>query len=583
MNKKNLVVIVFVILVVIAFFIWIRYTYSSSEKTDHEQIVSTDSTEVLWYKNSVIYTLDVEVFKDSDQDGCGDFKGLISRLGYIDSLGADAIWLSPFQPTPNRDDGYDVSDYYTVDKRFGSLEDFDAFMQRAKSMNMKVLMDLVVNHTSNKHPWFQEARKNKNSPYYQWYIWSKELPENYNVGMVFPGVQKTIWSYDTAADEFYYHRFYAFQPDLNTQNPAVQNEIKKVIKFWMDRGINGFRLDGVPFFIEVPAKKGDKFEHQYEILKEMRHYINTLDKDAIVLGEANVLPDENKNFFGDKGDGMHMMFNFFVNQHLFYALATGNTGPLKRALERTKDIPRNAEWGQFLRNHDEVDLGRLSNSEREEVYKKFGPEKNMQLYDRGIRRRLAPMMNNDRKHQELAYSLLFALPSTPVLRYGDEIGMGDDLSLQERLSVRTPMQWNENKNAGFTSNDKAIRPVISTGAFGYKDVNVADEQSDPQSLLNWTTKMVKLRKDCPEIAYGTWEILDADSDNILAIRYTWNNRETVIVHNFSNEAKEVKFKAKESRYKNIRDIITGQSTQLADDGSYTVKLSGYGYSWLRLD
>ena len=583
MAKKNLSVIIVITLVVFGVFVWLQYRNFKQEKISHEQVVSADSIKHLWYKNSIIYTLDVEVFKDSDNDGCGDFKGLTSRLGYIDSLGADAIWLAPFQPTPNLDDGYDVSDYYTIDKRYGSWEDFNAFMQRAKAMNMKVLMDLVVNHTSNKHPWFQEARKNKNSPYYQWYIWSKELPENYNVGMVFPGVQKSIWTYDTTAGEFYYHRFYSFQPDLNTQNPAVQNEVKKVIKFWMDRGINGFRLDGVPFFIEVPQKKGEKFEHQYEILKEMRQYVNSLDEDAIILGEANVLPNENKDFFGEKGDGMHMMFNFFVNQHLFYALAAGDVGPLKNALERTKTIPRDAEWGQFLRNHDEVDLGRLSNREREEVYAKFGPEKNMQLYDRGIRRRLAPMMNNNRKQLELAYSILFALPSTPVLRYGDEIGMGDDLRLQERLSVRTPMQWNETKNAGFTNNDKAVRPVINSGPFGYKDVNVADELKDEQSLLHWTMRMTKLRKDCPEIAYGTWEMPDTGSDNVLAIRYTWHSRELLVVHNFSNEEKEVNFKTKESRYKNIRDIITGQSTQLNDDGSYSVKLPGYGYSWLRMD
>jgi maltose alpha-D-glucosyltransferase/alpha-amylase len=583
MTRKNLLAFGLIILVVLGIFVWLQYRNFTEEKINHEQVVSADSAKQLWYKNSIIYTLDVEVFKDSDHDGCGDFNGLTSRLGYIDSLGADAIWLAPFQPTPNRDDGYDVSDYYTIDKRYGSWEDFDAFMKRAKTLNMRVIMDLVVNHTSNKHPWFQAARQDKDSPYYQWYIWSRELPENYNVGMVFPGVQKTIWSYDTAADEYYYHRFYAFQPDLNTQNPDVQREIKKVIKFWMDRGINGFRLDGVPFFIEVPEKKGEKFKHQYEMLKDMRHYINTIDKDAIVLGEANVLPDESKDFFGEKGDGMHMMFNFFVNQHLFYALASGDAGPLKNALVRTKTIPRDAEWGQFLRNHDEVDLGRLSNREREEVYARFGPEKNMQLYDRGIRRRLAPMMSNNRKHLELAYSILFALPSTPVLRYGDEIGMGDDLRLSERLSVRTPMQWNESKNAGFTNNDKAVRPVINSGPFGYKDVNVADELQNEQSLLHWTIRMVKLRKDCPEIAYGSWEMPDTGSDNVLAIHYTWHDRELLVVHNFSNEEREVKFKEKESRYKNIRDIITGQSTQITDDGIYTIKLSGYGYSWLRMD
>jgi maltose alpha-D-glucosyltransferase / alpha-amylase len=582
MKKNVLFIVSALVLVAIVFFIFRHQRKEvTEEKINKEQVVSPDSTDELWYKKSIIYTLDVEVFKDSDHDGIGDFKGLISRLGYIDSLGADAIWLSPFQPTPNKDDGYDVSDYYQVDKRLGTLEDFAAFMQRAKALKLKVIMDLVINHTSDQHPWFKEARSNKNSPYRPWYVWSKELPENYNVGMVFPGVQKTIWSYDSVANEFYYHRFYSFQPDLNAQYEPVQKEIKKIIKFWMDRGINGFRLDGVPFFIEIPQKTGEKFEHQYEMLTDMRHYVNSLDKDAIILGEANVLPDENKDFFGEHGDGMHMMFNFFVNQHLFYALATGKTDPLINALERTKEIPKNAEWGQFLRNHDEVDLGRLSEKEREEVYKKFGPEKNMQLYERGIRRRLAPMMNNNKKQLQLAYSALFSLPSTPVMRYGDEIGMGDDLRLQERLSVRTPMQWNNTKNAGFTNNDKPVQPVINTGVFKYADINVSDEQADSSSLLNWTVKMVKLRKKCPEISFGQWDILDTGSEGILAIHYQWNDQHVITLHNFTEQKQEVTIRDKSLDNKTLHDMITAEDIQRSDDHQ-TISLERYGYKWFRV-
>ena len=354
---------------------------TKTQEIDQEQMISTDSTDDLWYKHAIIYTLDVEVFKDSDGDGIGDFNGLISRLGYIDSLGVDAIWLAPFQPTPNRDDGYDVSDYYFVDRRLGGMDQFNAFVKKAGEADLKVMMDLVVNHTSDEHPWFAQARQDENSKYHNWYVWSDDRPKNYDKGMVFPGVQDAIWTRDSVSGKYYYHRFYEFQPDLNVQNSEVQAEIKKIIKFWMDKGIKGFRVDAVPFFIEIPQKTGEKFEHQYELLSDMRTYVESLDKEAVILGEANVLPDENKNFFGENGEGMPMMFNFFANQHLFYALATGEVKPLTDALIKTKEIPKDAEWGQFLRNHDEVDLGRLTKKEREQVYEVFGPEKHMQLYD----------------------------------------------------------------------------------------------------------------------------------------------------------------------------------------------------------
>ncbi|HYG19355.1 MAG TPA: alpha-amylase family protein [Ohtaekwangia sp.] len=577
MRKSTIVILVLLLVIALGAILWLKKDARQRQRS-REQVTVQDSTEDLWYKKSIFYTLDVEVFKDSDNDGFGDFKGLTSRLGYIDSLGADAIWLAPFQPSPGLDDGYDVKDYYNVDERLGTLADFDAFIKAAKSRGIRVIMDLVVNHTSDKHPWFVQARRDKNSPYRSWYVWSDDKPKNHDKGMVFPGVQKAIWTFDSVSKEYYYHRFYKFQPDLNMQNPAVVDEIRKVIKFWMARGINGFRLDGVPFFIEVPQETGEKFEHQYELLKAMRRYVDSLDSDAIILGEANVLPDENKDFFGEHGDGMHMMFNFFVNQHLFFALATGNTGPLVDALERTKEIPEEAEWGQFLRNHDEVDLGRLTKKERQAVYDKFGPDKDMQLYDRGIRRRLAPMMKNDPRHLELAYSVLLSLPSTPVLRYGDEIGMGDDLGLQERLSVRTPMQWNDEANAGFTRSRHPVRPVIGTGEYAFETVNVEDAWQDPNSLLNWTRSMINLRNGCPEIAFGDWQIINSGSDNVLAMLYNWRDRKLLVVHNFSDSDQTASFD---------KDVLDGQplknkldeTVAEPDDSGYTIPLRGFEYKW----
>ncbi|MEH6407133.1 MAG: alpha-amylase family protein [Leeuwenhoekiella sp.] len=581
MTKRNrFILTAAVIFAILAILLWYSQRKFRNQAVSQNQVVLVDSTSVFWYKNSIIYSLDVEVFKDSDGDGVGDFKGLISKLPYLDSLGITAIWLSPFNSTPNKDDGYDITDYYSIDNRLGTLDDYSLFMQNAKDLNIKIIMDLVVNHTSNEHPWFKEAEEDTTSIYHKWYLWSKEQPENYDTGMIFPGVQKETWTYDSIAKEYYYHRFYDFQPDLNMQYLPVQREVKKIMKYWLEKGVNGFRLDAVPFIIEVPEKKGEKFEHQFDILTDLRKYVESIDKDAIILGEANVPPSENKNYFGEDVERMHMMFNFYVNQHMFYALATGEAKPLANALQSTKDIPKEAEWGQFLRNHDEVDLGRLTNMERKTVYKKFGPKKYMQLYDRGIRRRLAPMLNNNQDYLKLAYSLLFSLPSTPVMRYGDEIGMGDDLSLKERLAVRTPMQWNDTKNGGFSTSDTVVRPVINSYPYDYEDINVKDEAADSTSLLNWTKRMVQFRKDSPEISYGKWEIIDTDSDNILAMHYIWNNKESLIIHNLNNKSQEISIASENIEAKRLKDLV-GKKTFTSKNGSYNFKLEGYGFMWLK--
>ncbi|MDJ1494884.1 alpha-amylase family glycosyl hydrolase [Cytophagaceae bacterium DM2B3-1] len=559
----------------------VRVTRPTSVLHKNSSLSRADSTTKTWYKNSVIYTLDVEVFYDSDGDGIGDFRGLTQKLDYLKSLDIDAIWLAPFQPTPNKDDGYDISDFYGIDKRFGTFNDFSEFISEAKKRDIRILMDLVINHTSDEYSWFKASRKSKDSPYRDWYVWKSKQPANQNKGMVFPGVQKEIWTLDSLTNEYYLHRFYDFEPDLNAQNPEVVAEIEKIIKYWLKKGVAGFRLDAVPFYIEVPQTKGENFEHEYDKLVQMRNWVKEVRPDGVILGEANIEPKENMNYFGDKGQAMNMMFNFYVNQHLFYALASGEIKSLTKALEATKDIPQPVQWAQFLRNHDEVDLARLSNNQREKVYKEFGPDKNMQLYDRGIRRRIAPMLHNQ-KRLALAYSLLFSLPSTPVIRYGEEIGMGDDLTLKERESVRTPMQWINAPNAGFSTASKTVRPVISQGEYGYSHVNVKSQEKDPSSMLNWVRQLIHLRKSNPHIGQGDWKILASGSPNVLVMQYEWNGSGLVLIHNLDEETQKVELKAKDAGGDMLFDLISKKKNEANEKGLYQLTMPGYGYAWYRI-
>ncbi len=535
----------------------------------------------LWYKNTIFYSLDLETFMDANGDGIGDFEGLMRRLDYLHSLGVGAIWLAPFQPTPNRDNGYDISDYYGVDPRHGSSGDFVEFMHQAKKRGIKVIIDLVVNHTSNEHNWFKAARKDENSPYRDWYIWSKKRPSDWNKGMVFPGVQKAVWTLDKEVGKYFYHRFYDFQPDLNVENPEVRNEIMRIIGFWLELGVAGFRVDAVPFIIETSAPGKEKPKMKFEYLADIKRFLQWRQGDAILLGEANVMPKETEKYFGDNGDGINMMFNFYVNQHLFYALASADTAPLVAALKATKDIFPTAQWANFLRNHDELDLGRLKDDQRQKVFERFGPEKNMQLYDRGIRRRLAPMLGN-RKQTELAYSMVFSLPGTPVLRYGDEIGMGDDLELKEREAVRTPMQWSDDFQAGFSAAKETVHPVIDKGPYTYKKVNVEAQRREPDSLLNWTTTMIRLRKECPEIGWGDWEIIKTKTPEVLVMCYYWQENSLIVIHNFDDKPHEIQFKLKDKLGKRLINLLENEESRAVKGGSHNILLEAYDYKWFRV-
>lgn len=537
--------------------------------------------EDLWYKNAVIYSLDLETFMDASGDGIGDFEGLMRRLDYLSSLGVDALWLAPFQPSPNRDNGYDIMDFYGVDPRHGSSGDFVAFLHQASQRGMKVLIDLVVNHTSDKHPWFQEARKDEKSRYRSWYVWSEKRPSDWNQGMVFPGVQKATWTRDKVAGAYYFHRFHSFQPDLNMQNPEVRAELQRIMGYWLELGISGFRVDAVPFMIETPAPGAEKPELHFEYLQEMRAFLNWRSQGSVLLGEANVLPEETLPFFGDDGDGIQMMFNFYVNQYLFYALATSDIKPLQEALEATRDIPETSQWAQFLRNHDELDLGRLTDEQRAKVFARFAPDKEMQLYDRGIRRRLAPMLGS-RERLELAYSLVFALPGTPVLRYGDEIGMGDDMNLKERDAVRTPMQWSDEAQAGFSRASKTVHPVIEAGSYAKAQVNVEVQRRDPASLLNWTARMIRLRKECPEVGWGKLTILETGSPTVLGLRYDWRGNALVILHNFADRPEAIDLKLGGEGADTLINLLEQHKSHADDKGVHEIVLGAYGYHWYRV-
>jgi maltose alpha-D-glucosyltransferase/alpha-amylase len=538
----------------------------------------------LWYKNGVFYCLSIGTYMDANGDGIGDFKGLLRRLDYLHGLGVTAIWLMPFQPSPGRDDGYDISDYYGVDTRYGTLGDFVEFTHGCRQRGIRVIIDLVVNHTSDAHPWFRDARSSPDSQYRDWYVWADKRPASASKGMVFPGVQKSTWTYDKEAKAWFFHRFYDFQPDLNTSNPYVQAEILKIMGFWIQLGVSGFRMDAVPFVISTKGAKVKTPIEQYDMLRSLREFLQWRQGNAIILAEANVLPETDMEYFGKDGDRMHMMFNFHVNQNLFYAMASADSRPLAKALAATMPRPASAQWGLFLRNHDELDLGRLTKAQRDVVFKNFGPDKDMQLYDRGIRRRLAPMLGGDRRRLELAYSLMCTLPGTPVIRYGDEIGMGDNLDLPERNCARTPMQWSMEPQGGFTKSDKPCSPVIEKGPYGYEHINVAKQRRDPNSMLNWTERIIRMRKEVPEIGWGDFRVIATPDPAILAIRYDWRNNSVLFVHNLDEKPRETSFSVglAGDEGKHLINLLSEDHSEANNRGKHTLMLEAYGYRWYRV-
>lgn len=537
--------------------------------------------EGFWHKNAIVYTIDVQSFADGNGDGIGDFLGLASKLDYIAGLNINCIWLQPFFPSPRRDNGYDVSDYYSIDPRYGTMGNFVEFSQAARDRGIRIIIDLVVNHTSIDHPWFQEARHDKKSKYRDWYVWSEKEPENAQDGAIFPGVQKTTWTFDKEAGAYYYHRFYDHQPDLNTGNPEVREEIARIIKTWAQLGVCGFRVDALPFVISTKGPGRTVSGNCPEYLVDMRQVLSWQRGDAVFMAEANVPPDKVPMYFGE-GDRVHVIFNFYVNQHLWLALAREQAQPIRDAYAALPDIPKYCQWANFLRTHDELDLARLSESERGEVFQAFGPDPNMQLYNRGIRRRIAPMLGNHRQREELAHSLMLTLPGAPVLRYGDEIGMGEDLSLTERDSIRTPMQWSDAPNGGFSTApaDRLILPVIHGGKCGYERVNVSEQQRDPHSLLNWLERMIRLRTRLPEFGTGRVEWLETSDPAVLAHSCVTGDSCVIAVHNLSGREVEAVVTIGR-KLAGVFDLLQNCEHPAAEDGHQRFRVRPYGYLWLR--
>ena len=535
----------------------------------------------LWYKNAVVYCLDVETFMDADGDGVGDFRGLTDRLDHLEGLGVTAIWLNPFYPSPNRDNGYDITDFYGVDPRLGSLGDFVEFSRAARDRGMKLLVDLVVNHTSIDHPWFQASR-DPASPFRDWYVWCDERPSDITEGIIFPGVQEAVWTQDDASGGWYMHRFYKFQADLNIANPAVREEILRIMGYWLELGVEGFRIDAVPFLVEYKGLEEEPDRDPLLLLSEMRDFLSWRRAGAIMLAEANVPRAKAGDYFGGRAFGsderMHMIFDFPLNQAIYLAMVRGDASPVAEALRsRPADAPVQAQWANFLRNHDELSLDKLSEGEREEVFAAYGPEEGMRIYDRGIRRRLAPMMGGDGAKLAMLHSLLLALPGTPVMWYGDEIGMGEDLSLDERNAVRTPMQWSAGPQGGFSTAEDPVRPAVSEGPMGYRVTNVAAQRGDPSSLMGRVQRMIRARRAAPEIGWGETRVIDAGHPAVLALASTWRGGHVVTLHNLGDEALEI---APGTLGEEALIPLLDRGDAVAPD--VAVPLAAYGHAWFRV-
>ena len=532
-----------------------------------------------WWKNAVIYGVDVERFCDSNGDGVGDFAGLTSRLDHIATLGATCIWMLPFFPSTNRDNGYDITDYLQVDPRLGSFDDFLTFLTSAGARGIRVILDLVAQHTSDRHPWFLSARHDANSPFRDYYVWTDHPPRPApGRGPMFPGEEATIWTHDPVAQQFYYHRFYSFQPSLNHENPAVWKELERIMDFWMSFGIAGFRIDAAAHMIEKPLDPTGGKDKSHRILRDIFRHVTSRIPDALILSEV----DEDESVLPDFFDGgqMNAMLNFSLNNHLLHALAVERAKPLLDGLARLPPPPANGAWANFLRNLDEADLERLDQEAYAKTVDALGPEEDMRIFGRGLRRRLAPMLGGDPDRIRMAWSLLFAMPGAPLICYGDEIGMGEDLSQKGRNAVRSPMQWTKGRNGGFSPAPKAklVQPMV-TGDFGPAKVNAEDQAGDPDSLLGLIACLSAIRLGHRSIGHNDCHVIAGAPDSVVALRYPASDHDLLILHNLSARPAKLDLDPGAS--------CQGEATSLLGDpltvkeGRIRTTLPGYGFRWLK--
>lgn len=548
------------------------------EMKPHRQL----SNNPLWFKDAVFYEVYVRGFYDSNADGIGDFRGLAEKLDYLEWLGVDCIWLLPMYASPLRDGGYDISDYYAMLPEYGKAEDFVRFMDAAHERGIRVIADLVLNHTSDQHAWFQESRSSPDSPKRDWYVWSDTDQKYTDARIIFVDTERSNWTWDEQAGAFYWHRFFSHQPDLNYANEEVQQAMLDVVSFWMDMGIDGFRLDAVPYLFERDGTNCENLRETHDFIRRLRAYVDQRYPDRVLLAEANQWPEDVVAYFG-KGDECHMAYHFPIMPRLFMALSQENRRPIVEILEHTPAIPDNCQWGMFLRNHDEMTLEMVTDEERDYLYSEYARDPRMRC-NIGIRRRLAPLMDNGRRRIELLHGLLFSLPGSPFLYYGDEIGMGDNIYLGDRDGVRTPMQWSPDRNAGFSRADFAqlYFPVIMDPVYGYEAVNIEAQRRTSTSLLHWVRRAIELRRQYPVFSRGAMDFIRPENRKIFAFTRSYQDVTVLCAYNLSRSSQPVELDL--SEYEGCVPIEISDNVEFPRIGKqpYQLSFNEYGFFWFWL-
>jgi maltose alpha-D-glucosyltransferase/alpha-amylase len=533
----------------------------------------------LWYKDAVFYEIYVRAFNDSNNDGHGDLRGLIEKLDYLKDLGVDCLWLLPIYPSPLKDDGYDISNYYDIHPDYGTLDDFEALLEEAHKRGLRIIMDLVMNHTSDQHPWFRAARANKDSIFRNYYVWSDSSMAFRDARIIFLDTEESNWAWDKKSKQYYWHRFYASQPDLNYDNAAVQAEMLMVMSFWLDLGVDGFRADAVPYLFEREGTSCENLPETHAFLKDIRKFINERYPDRILLAEANQWPEDIIPYFGQGDDEFHMGFHFPLMPRIFMSIRKEDRTQLVWIMGRTPTLTETNQWCMFLRNHDELTLEMVTEEEREWMWQEFAPDLRMRL-NLGIRRRLAPLLDNDHRKIMLANSLLFTLPGSPIIYYGDEIGMGDNIWLHDRNGVRTPMQWDDSRSAGFSKApaQSIYVPIIDDDTYGCQQVNVAEQQENSYSLLHSVRHMIRVRKEHPTFGRGDFEWIDCQNDAIAAYTRTFEGEVVIVLNNLSTLEQNISISAPVAA-KQVNDLLT-KTTYHIQENTLNVKLNPRQYLWL---
>jgi len=535
-----------------------------------------------WYRDAIFYELHVKAFNDSDGTGVGDFHGLIAKLDYLRDLGVDCLWLLPMYPSPFRDDGYDIADYCAIHPAYGTIEDFRAFLDAAHARGLRVITELVLNHTSDQHPWFQEARSSRDNPRRDWYVWSDTDDRYKGVRIIFLDTELSNWAWDPVSKSYYWHRFFSHQPDLNFDNPAVREEIWNVMKFWLEVGVDGFRVDAVPYLIEREGTSCENLPETHEVLKFLRERLDQHFPGRLLLAEANMWPEDVRPYFGD-GNEFHMAFHFPIMPRMFMALRLEDRKPLVEIIERTPAIPDSCQWGLFLRNHDELTLEMVTDAERDYMYDSFASDPVARI-NLGIRRRLAPLLDGDRRRIELMHAMLMSLPGSPILYYGDEIGMGDNIYLGDRNGVRTPMQWSGGWNGGFSTADpeRLYHPLISNPVYGYQAVNVESQKRNEHSLLNWTRRLIQVRRSTQVFGRGAIRFLHPANHRVLAYLRSLGEEQILVVNNLSSSAQAVELDLHDLEGAIPIEMFGGSLFPRIGELPYMLTLAPHSFYWFQL-